>query len=104
MDGQIGNYAFGSTAGHPFLKAIIDTCVRCQQDPSWVTPMMQDFPLTSKAEFFVLNTTVPRLISRTLAEGPTLAATVSILFPDDACDLENWTCSGDLGTHLMDGT
>jgi hypothetical protein len=28
MDWEIGNYAFGAAAGHPFLEAIIKNCVR----------------------------------------------------------------------------
>ena len=40
MDWEIGNYAFGAAAGHPFLHAIIKNCVRAQKDPEWVQPMM----------------------------------------------------------------
>ena len=35
MDWEIGNYAFGAAAGHPFLLAIIGNCVRAQQDKKW---------------------------------------------------------------------
>src|SRR5581483_9951088 len=35
MDWEIGNYAFGSTAGHPFLEKVIANCVRAQEDPDW---------------------------------------------------------------------
>jgi len=28
MDWEVGNYAFGAAAGHPFLEAIINNCVR----------------------------------------------------------------------------
>jgi inositol phosphorylceramide mannosyltransferase catalytic subunit len=104
MDWEIGNYAFGSAPGHPFLGAIIENCVRAQKDPRWVRPMMLGFPPLFRAEFVVLNTTGPGLISRTLAENPDLAQTVTVLFPDDVCDLRNWNRFGDLGVHLMDGS
>jgi hypothetical protein len=104
MDWQIGNYAFGAAAGHPFLKAIIENCVRAQKDPAWVKPMMRGMPLLSRPEFFVLNTTGPGLISRTLAENPELAEAVTVLFPDDVCDVTQWNRFGDIGIHLMDGS
>jgi|ERR1035441_6986285 hypothetical protein len=104
MDWQIGNYAFGSVPGHPFLAAIIGNCVRAQKDPAWVKPVMRGLPPLSKAEFFVLNTTGPGLISRTLAENPELAHDVTVLFPDDVCDVSKWNQFGDLGVHLMDGS
>jgi glycosyltransferase involved in cell wall biosynthesis len=104
MDWQIGNYAFGAAPGHPFLEAIIANCVRAQKDPRWVKPMLRGLPFLSRAEFFVLNTTGPGLISRTLAENPELAKTVTVLFPDDVCDGRNWNRFGDLGIHLMEGS
>ena len=104
MDWEIGNYAFGAAAGHPFLEAIIENCVRAQKDPAWVKPMMRGLPPLSRAEFLVLNTTGPGLISRTLAENPELAKAVSVLFPDDVCDLSSWNRFGDLGIHLMEGS
>jgi hypothetical protein len=104
MDWQIGNYAFGAASGHPFLGAVIDNCVRAQKDPTWVEPMMRGMPRLSKREFFVMNTTGPGLLSRTLAENPGLAQTVSVLFPDDVCDPSAWNRFGDLGIHLMDGS
>jgi hypothetical protein len=104
MDWEIGNYAFGAAPGHPFLEAIIENCVRAQKDPSWVKPMMRGLPILSRAEFFVLNTTGPGLISRTLAENAELSKMVEILFPDDVCDLGNWNRFGNLGVHLMEGS
>jgi hypothetical protein len=105
MDWQIGNYAFGAAPGHPFLKAIIDNCIRAQCDPDWVKPMMLGFPRLLRNEFFVLNSTGPGLISRTLGENPSLAKEPSVLFPDgDVCDRSNWNRFGDLGVHLMDGS
>jgi hypothetical protein len=86
MDWEIGNYAFGASAGHPFLEAVIQNCIRAQRDPDWVAPMMRGTPFLSKDEFYVLNTTGPGLVSRTLAENPELAMNVEVLFPDDVCD------------------
>ncbi len=104
MDWEIGNYAFGAAAGHPFIEAIIENCARAQKDPSWVKPMMRGLPLLSKSDFMVLNTTGPGLVSRTLAENADRAKTVTVLFPEDVCDVRNWNCFGDLGVHLMEGS
>jgi glycosyltransferase involved in cell wall biosynthesis len=104
MDWQIGNYAFGATAGHPFLKTVIENCIQAQKNPSLVQSMMEGSPFLSQAEFYILNTTGPGLISRTLAENPELAKTVTVLFPDDVCDVANWNCFGEFGLHLMDGS
>ena len=60
MDWEIGNYAFGAAAGHPFLEAVIQNCVRGQRDPEWVKPMLRGIPLPFRAEFRLLNTTVGR--------------------------------------------
>lgn len=104
MDWEIGNYAFGATPQHPFLKAIIENCVHAQKDPSWgALPMPRFLPL-SRSEHYVLYTTGPGLISRTLAENPDVARTVKILFPDDVCDRRNWHSFGDVGVHLMDSS
>jgi inositol phosphorylceramide mannosyltransferase catalytic subunit len=104
MDWEIGNYGFGAAPEHPFLEAIIENCVRAQKDPEWVKPMMRGLPPLSKLEFYVLYTTGPGLVSRTLAENPELARTVRVLFPDDVCDFNNWNRFGDLGVHLMDAS
>lgn len=104
MDWEIGNYAFGAEAEHPFLLAVIDNCVRAQKDPEWVKPMMRGFPPVLRSEYLTLNTTGPGLISRTLAENPEVARTVTVLFPDDVSDPSNWNRFGNLGVHLMDGS
>ena len=100
MDWQIGNYAFGAAPGHPFLKAVIDNCVRAQKEPEWHKPMSKGFTPFFKDECTVLTTTGPTMISRTLAENPDLAKTVTVLFPDN---LDHWNQFGELGVHLMDG-
>jgi glycosyltransferase involved in cell wall biosynthesis len=66
--------------------------------------MMRGLPPLSKLEFYVLYTSGPGLVSRTLAENPELAKTVMVLFPDDVCDLNNWNRFGDFGIHLMDAS
>jgi hypothetical protein len=52
----------------------------------------------------VLYSTGPGLVSRTLAENPALASTLTVLFPADVCDHHSWHTFGDLGVHLMEGT
>jgi inositol phosphorylceramide mannosyltransferase catalytic subunit len=104
MDWMIGNYAFGAVPGHPFLKAVIENCVKAQRDPNWVKPMMRGSPPLGRGEFFILNSTGPGLISRTLAEDRELGKTVTVLFPDDVCDVRNWNRFGELGIHLMESS
>jgi len=104
IDWEIGNYAFGAAPGHPFLKAVIDNCVKAQQDPGWIQPMMRGSVGLLRAEYLILNSTGPGLVSRTLAESPDLAKTVTVLFPEDVCDVRNWNRFGELGIHFMDGS
>lgn len=104
MDWEIGNYAFGASAGHPFLKAVISNCVKAQQSPEWVRPMMQGIPRWFRTDFEVLNTTGPGLISRTLAENPSFAREVTVLFPEDVCDDRTWHHFGNYGVHVMEGS
>lgn len=104
MDWEIGNYAFGAAPGHPFLARVIDNCLRAQRDPSWVEPMLQGLPGLLRGEYFVLNSTGPGLVTRTLAESPDLADTVTVLFPEDVCDMTKWNQFGDYGIHLMQGS
>src|SRR5215207_8221047 len=44
LDWEIGNYAFGAAPGDPFMAAAIENCVKAQQDPAWLTPMMRGIP------------------------------------------------------------
>jgi len=104
MDWEIGNYAFGAAAGHPFLEAVIENCVRAQRDSSWVAPMMRGAPALLRSEYQVLYSTGPGLISRTLAEHPALATMVTVLFPADVCDPQSWNRFGEFGIHAMSGT
>lgn len=101
LDWEIGNYAFAARAGHPFLGAVIENCVRAQRDPTWAAPMLRDIPAPFRAGFEVLNTTGPGLLSRTLAENPGLAPSIRVLFPNDVRDERAWHKFGDYGVHLM---
>lgn len=104
IDWEIGNYGFGAAAGDAFLGAVIENCVRAQRDAAWVRPMLADIPRVFRAEFQVLNSTGPGLVTRTLAESPALAKDVTVLFPPDVCDARNWHQFGGYGIHLMDGS
>ena len=104
MDWEVGNYAFGATAGHPFLEAIIKNCVRAQKHPEWVGEMMKSIPRMFGSEYFVLAATGPGLVSRTLAEYPDVCGQVKVLFPQDVRDPQNWHCFGAYGVHLQLGT
>jgi inositol phosphorylceramide mannosyltransferase catalytic subunit len=104
MDWEIGNYAFGAAAGHPFLEAIIRNCVRAQQHPEWAEAMMRSIPRMFRREHFVLVTTGPGLVSRTLAEYPGACDQVKVLFPEDVCDPNSWYRFGGYGVHLQVGT
>jgi hypothetical protein len=104
VDWEIGNYGFGATAGHPFLEAVIENCVRGHKDPAWVRPMLQGLPMLTRSEFYVLASTGPGLVTRTLAENDKLASTVRVLFTENVLDLSQWNHFGDVGIHAMDGT
>jgi inositol phosphorylceramide mannosyltransferase catalytic subunit len=57
MDWEIGNYAFGAAAGHPFLEAIINNVVRAQKDHEWSKAMLKSIPRMFRSEYVVLDTT-----------------------------------------------
>jgi hypothetical protein len=103
-DWQIGNYAFGAEAGSAFVGAVIENCIRAQREPAWVAPMMQGVPWLTRSDFFVLNTTGPGLLTRTLVENTDLARSVTVLFPEDVCDTSTWNRFGHFGIHMMDGS
>jgi inositol phosphorylceramide mannosyltransferase catalytic subunit len=104
MDWQIGNYAFGAEPGHPFLAAVIENCLRAKRDPEWVRPMMRGIPPSLRDDFYVLHTTGPGVVSRTLAENPRLADEINILFPADVCNRGSWHQFGTYGVHSMAGS
>lgn len=104
MDWELGNYAFGATAGHPFLRAVIDNCVRAQKDVDWARAMTRSVPRVFREEYQVISTTGPWLLSRTLAEFPDADKHITVLFPKDVCDSKYWNQFGTLGVHLMGGS
>jgi hypothetical protein len=93
MDWEVGNYGFGAAAGHLFLKAIIDNCVRAQQHPEWAT-RLKSIPRMFRSEEFVLATTGPGLVSRTLAEYPGAGEQVKVLFPEMSATATAGTAPG----------
>jgi hypothetical protein len=104
MDWEIGNWAFGASAGHPFLRAIIENCIRAQTDTGWAALMTQSLPRVLRTELHVIYTTGPGLVSRTLAEFSDAASQVTVLFPHDVCDKQNcWNLFGKHGAHLGGG-
>lgn len=103
MDWEVGNYAFGAAAGHPFLLAIIENCVRAQREHDWVATMGRSVPRIFLDEYYVLYTTGPLLVSRTLAEFPEATNHVTVLFPEDVCDAKHWNQFGRFGIHLRQG-
>jgi hypothetical protein len=103
MDWEIGNYAFGAAAGHPFVRSIIDNCVKALDDPDWSRPMLKSIPRVFRDDYVVLHTTGPGLVTRTLAEYPGGGAPVTVLFPDDVCDPNNWNLFGPYGVHVRQG-
>lgn len=103
MDWEIGNYAFGAAAGHPFIGAIIDNCVRAQREPDWPAAMWRPIPRLLREEFYVLDTTGPGLVSRTLAELADAAGQVHVMFPSDVCDERHWHQFGEHGVHIQEG-
>jgi inositol phosphorylceramide mannosyltransferase catalytic subunit len=104
MDWELGNYGFGAVAGHPFLQAIIQNCVRAQRDPEWAGAMMKSIPRMFRDEYFVQDTTGPGLVSRTLAEYPGDRDHLKVLFPENVCEPKSWYCFGSYGVHLQIGT
>ncbi len=104
MDWEIGNYAFGAAAGHPFLEAVIKNVVRAQRYPEWSEAMLKSIPRMFRSKYFVVDTTGPGLVSRTLAEYPGARDQVNVLFPEDVCDSKDWYRFGDHGVHLQFGS
>jgi len=104
MDWEVGNYGFGAAASHPFLEAIIKNCVRAQRHPEWAATMLKSIPRMFRSEEFVLATTGPGLVSRTLAEYSAASEQVKVLFPENIFDRNSWHCFGGYGVHLQVGT
>jgi len=104
IDWEIGNFAFGAAAGHPFIQAVIDNCVRAQSDPQWVTRRLRGVPYLCRRDSYVLYSTGPGLVTWTLAETPQLKESVHVLFPQNIYDPRTWNHFGRFGVHMMDGS
>ena len=65
---------------------------------------MEGVPRIVRDDVYVLNTTGPGLISRTLAENPHLAERMNVIFPADVTDTSSWHRFGDFGVHHMGGS
>lgn len=104
IDWELGNYAFGARASHPFLKALIDNCVRSRTDRQWVAQTLQGLPRVLHPEFAVLNGTGPGLVTRTWSDAPQTRADATVLFPPDVCDSASWHQFGRYGVHLQAGS
>jgi mannosyltransferase OCH1-like enzyme len=105
MDWEIGNYAFGATAGHPFIRAVIENCMRAQKEPKWRDEATRTLPWPLRQELFVIYSTGPGLVSRTLAEYAGREPPVTVLWPENVWDKRNcWNRFGDYGIHLAGGT
>ena len=98
IDWEIGNYAFGAAPRHPFLKAVIENCVKAQLEPDWVRPMLARVPSLFRSKFYVLCTTGPGLVTRTLVENPELAENVRYCFRTTSAIRGNGIGSVNLGS------
>jgi hypothetical protein len=103
MDWEIGNYAFGAAAGHPFLRSVIDNCARAQRDIDWGQAPLRSLPRLLRDELYVIYTTGPGLVSRTLAEYSDSSNPVHVMFPESVADKSSWDLVGDFGVHLCAG-
>jgi hypothetical protein len=104
IDWELGNYGFGAAPGDEFLEALILNCIKGQRDRTWIKPMLVDVPHIVRADFEVLASTGPCMVTRTFASAPKLRAHVKVLFPDNVCDEANWHLFGKYGVHFMDGS
>jgi mannosyltransferase OCH1-like enzyme len=105
LDWELGNYAFGAAAGHPFLRAVIDNCLRAQEDRAWEEAATRSLPRLLRNELRVIYSTGPGLVTRTFAEFGNARSQVTVLFPHkDVCDKQNWNLFGSYGIHLGVGS
>ena len=105
MDWEIGNYAFGATPRHPFVGAIIENCFRAQRDHAWRDEALKSLPRFLRNDLYVIHTTGPGLVSRTLAEYRNAEFPVHVLFPKNVLDRKNcWNLFGPFGIHLGQGS
>jgi inositol phosphorylceramide mannosyltransferase catalytic subunit len=104
IDWEIGNYAFGAAPGHPFLRLIIDSCVRSQEDATWQRTVTKSLPLFLKSELEAIYTTGPGIATRALIEYRDGSFPVKVLFPADVCEKSSWNMFGSYGVHFGEGS
>jgi mannosyltransferase OCH1-like enzyme len=100
MHWDVGNFAFGAAPGHPFIRAIIENCVRAQREPEWAEIMLKSIPWMFRKDAYVICTTGPGVVTRTYAENPHLQSTVKILMPENMYNPRNWTQFGSYGIDI----
>ena len=100
MHWDIGSFAFGAAPGHPFIRAIIENCVRAQRESEWPEIMLKSIPWLFRKDAYVICTTGPGVVTRTYAENPYLQSTVKILMPENMYDRTNWTQFGKYGIDI----
>jgi mannosyltransferase OCH1-like enzyme len=101
---EIGNYGFGCRTEHPFMKAIIENCVRGRRDPVWERRFLEGLPWVLRSQWYVPSSTGPGLVTRTWAENPALRPTVELLFPSELSERARWRYFGDYGVHVTAGS
>ena len=102
MDWNVANYGFGAAPGCRFIAAVIENCCRAVRDDAWLKPMMEGINFLLRRDYYVLNSTGPGLLTRTLAENFEAGdQEVHVLFPADVRDKKDWHLFGNYGVHLM---
>jgi inositol phosphorylceramide mannosyltransferase catalytic subunit len=104
MDWELANYGFGAAPNNAFLGAVIKNCIRTLRESSWANQMLRGIPRYFQAPFFAPVTTGPGMVSRTFAENPELVRNITVLFPDDVCDVRSWHQFGNFGVHAQQGS
>lgn len=100
-DWELANYGFGASPRNPFILAIIENCIRGQKDREWSRQMLSGIPAVFQSQFIAPFATGPGLVTRTFIENSSLRDKISVLFPDDVRDPQNWQKFGNFGVHLM---
>ena len=102
--GLVGQYAFGATPGHPFLRAILRCIRRASREPGWArVPARPDGD--DDDDKTVHYTTGPALVTRAYIEGGFLDS-VRLLYSTmlGPSDPSGWGAFGPYGVHLHAGT
>ena len=102
-DGVVGQYAFGATAGEPFLLRIAENMARAARTPEWaMVPGGRD--AREREIRHILYTTGPLLVTRTYVTEPELAREITLIDAGARLDPGTWYRFGRFGRHLMLGS